>query len=139
MVVYHEEFHLRTKGEVDIIDITEKVQQVVVKSKIKDGLVCVFVPGSTGAVTMMEYEPGLQKDVPRMLERVAPKDIRYDHHETWHDDNGHSHVRASLLGPSLTIPVQGGRLVHGTWQQLVFIELDTRSRERTVVVQLVGE
>jgi len=99
----------------------------------------VFVVGSTGAVTTMEYEPGLQKDLPRALELLAPKHQRYDHHETWHDDNGHSHVRASIMGPSITLPVRNGKLIHGTWQQLVFMEFDTRPRDRKILIQIVGE
>ena len=139
MAVYSSELHLKTEGEDDIVDITDMVQQVVKKSHIKNGIACVFVTGSTGVVTTMEYEPGLKKDIPRALEKIAPKNLHYDHHETWHDDNGHSHVRASIIGPSLTVPIQNSQLMHGTWQQLVFIELDTRSRDRTLLVQLVGE
>ena len=139
MTVYHEEIQVKTKGEVDIIDITDKVEQVVKKSGVKNGIICLFVAGSTAAITTMEYEPGLQKDIPKALEHFAPKQQKYEHHETWHDDNGHSHIRASILGPSLTVPVLNGHLVHGTWQQLVFIELDTQPRTRMITVQLVGE
>jgi len=139
MSVYYGEIGIQTRGEVDIVDITEDVQTVITKSKIKDGIVCVFVKGSTGTVTTIEYEPGLMKDLPRALEKIAPKGIHYDHHETWHDDNGHSHVRASLMGPSTTLPIKHGKLVHGTWQQVVFVELDTRPRQRNVIVQIVGE
>lgn len=139
MSVYYDEINIRTKGEVDIIDITDDLQSVVNKSKLKDGIVCVFVPGSTGTITTIEYEPGLQKDLPRALQKIAPKGEHYDHHETWHDDNGHSHVRASLMGPSLTVPVRNGKLLHGTWQQIVFVELDTRDRNRNIIVQIVGE
>ncbi len=137
--VYSEEIHLQTQGEDDIIDITEKIENIVNTSKIMNGIACLFVVGSTGALTTIEYEPGLKKDLPRALERIAPKNIHYDHHETWHDDNGHSHIRASLIGPSVTIPIREGCLIHGTWQQVVFIELDTQPRKRTIVVQLVGE
>lgn len=139
MSVFSDKINIQTKGEVDIVDITSDVTEVVNKSKIKDGIVCVFVSGSTGALTTIEYEPGLIQDLPRALERIIPKDINYKHHETWHDDNGHSHVRASLVGPSLTIPINNGKLIYGTWQQLVFIELDTRSRNRNIFVQIVGE
>ena len=139
ITVYNKEIHLQTQGEDDIIDITEKVENIVNTSKIKNGIACLFVVGSTGALTTIEYEPGLKKDLPRALERIAPKNIHYDHHETWHDDNGHSHIRASLIGPSVTIPIREGCLIHGTWQQVVFIELDTQPRKRTIVVQLVGE
>ena len=139
MSVYCGEVNIETNRDVDIVDITSDVQEVVSKSKIKDGIVCVFVPGSTGALTSIEYEPGLMKDFPRALEKIAPRGIHYDHHETWHDDNGHSHVRASLMGPSTTFPIKNGKLLHGTWQQLVFVELDTRPRNRNIVVHIVGE
>jgi len=139
MSVYCGEVNIETNGNVDIVDITSDVQDVISKSKIKDGIVCVFVPGSTGSITSIEYEPGLMKDFPRALEKIAPKGIHYDHHETWHDDNGHSHVRASLMGPSTTFPIKNGKLIHGTWQQLVFVELDTGPRNRNIIVQIVGE
>ena len=139
MSVYHDELTIHTQKEGEIIDLTDDVEKLVHKSHIQDGLACIFVPGSTGAVTTMEYEPGLLKDFPQALERLAPKNIPYDHHETWHDDNGRSHVRASILGPSLTVPVHDGHLIHGTWQQLVFIELDTQPRTRKLVVHIIGE
>jgi len=139
MSVYSYELSIQTKGEVDIVDITSDVQKVVSKSKIKEGIVCVFVPGSTGSITTIEYEPGLMQDLPEALERIAPKNMYYKHHETWHDDNGHSHVRASLMGPSKSFPIKNGKLLHGTWQQLVFVEFDTRPRSRKIIVQIVGE
>ncbi len=139
MSVYCDTLEFKTKGEVELVDITSKIQQVVKKSKITNGIACVFVNGSTGSITTVEYEPGLQNDIPVALERFAPKNSTYAHHETWHDDNGHSHVRASLIGPSITLPVQDGQIVHGTWQQVVFVELDTSPRNRTVYVHIVGE
>jgi secondary thiamine-phosphate synthase enzyme len=139
MVSYNDELNIKTNGEVDIIDITNEIQRITNKSKIKNGIVCIFVPGSTGSITTIEYEPGLKKDFPRALQRLAPKGEYYNHHETWHDDNGHSHVRASLMGPSLTIPIIDGRLIHGTWQQIVFVELDTNPRNRNLIVQIVGD
>ncbi len=139
MSVYYEEINIKTNGEVDIIDITASIQDIINKSKLKNGISCVFVPGSTGTLTTIEYEPGLMKDLPRALQKIAPKGEHYDHHETWHDDNGHSHVRASLMGPSITIPIRNGNLIHGTWQQFVFVELDTSPRDRRVIVQIVGE
>jgi len=139
MTVHYHELNLQTKGEVDIINITDEIQKLVSSSSISEGMVCVFVPGSTGTVTTIEFEPGLQQDFPRLLETLAPKGISYEHHKTWHDDNGHSHVRASLMGPSITVPIHKGKLVHGTWQQVVFIELDTRSRQRKLIVQILGE
>ncbi len=139
MTVYNDEISIKTKGEVDIIDITEEIQKIVDKSNIKDGIICVFNPGSTGSLTSIEYEPGLKKDFPRALEKIAPKGEYYNHHETWHDDNGHSHVRASLMGPNVTLPLIKGKVIHGTWQQIVFVELDTSKRTRNIIVQIVGE
>jgi len=139
MSTFSDEIHIRTNGEVDIIDITSQIQSIVDKSKIKNGIVCIFVPGSTGSITTIEYEPGLKKDFPRVLQKIAPKEEHYDHHETWHDDNGHSHVRASLMGPSLSIPITDRKIIHGTWQQIVFVELDTSPRNRNIIVQIVGE
>jgi secondary thiamine-phosphate synthase enzyme len=139
MSAYNEEINIRTNGEVDIIDITSQIQEIVNKSNIKNGIACIFVPGSTGSITTIEYEPGLKKDFPRALQKIAPKGEHYDHHETWHDDNGHSHVRASLMGPSINIPIIDGRIIHGTWQQIVFVELDTSPRNRNLIVQIVGE
>jgi len=139
MGVYYDEINVKTKGEVDIIDITGEIQNIVSKSKLKDGIACIFVKGSTGTITTIEYEPGLMQDLPRALQKIAPKGEHYDHHETWHDDNGHSHVRASLMGPSITVPIKNGKLLHGTWQQIVFVELDTNHRDRNLIVQIVGE
>ncbi|MEF8848163.1 MAG: secondary thiamine-phosphate synthase enzyme YjbQ [Candidatus Thermoplasmatota archaeon] len=140
MAVYSDEIKVNTKGENDIVNLTEDIEKIVKKSKIKEGICCIFNPGSTGSVTTIEYEPGLKKDFPDALKKIAPKDQYYTHHETWHDDNGRSHVKASLLGPSITLPFQNNKLIHGTWQQIVFIELDTRkSRQRNIIVQLVGE
>ena len=139
MSVHSEQIEISTKGEVDIIDITERVQEVVDRSGIKNGMALIFVSGSTGAITTIEYEPGLLHDLPRALERLFPKNIQYKHHETWHDGNGHSHVRASFLGPDLTVPVVNGSLALGTWQQIVFVELDVRRRTRRLIVQVMGE
>ena len=130
---------LSTEGEDDVIDITGEVQRVVDESGVDDGVTVVFVPGSTAVVTTIEYEPGLAKDFPDMLARVAPQDIEYEHQKAWHDGNGRSHVKASLVGPSLAVPFEDGSLTLGTWQQIVLVELDTRPRQREVVVQVMGE
>lgn len=130
---------IKTKGELAMVNITEDVQSVVKESKVNDGIATVFVLGSTAAVTTIEYEPGLLNDFPNMLERIAPKNITYEHEQMWHDGNGHSHVRASLVGPSLTVPFENKQLMLGTWQQIVLIELDIRSRNRNLVVQVIGE
>ena len=131
--------HIKTRGENDMIDITGQTSKAVEESKLKDGIVTVFVSGSTAAITTIEYEPGLTQDFPRMLSRIAPIDIEYEHDNTWHDGNGHSHVRASLIGPSLTIPFKDGDLILGTWQQIVLLETDTRHRERKIILQIIGQ
>ena len=128
-----------TRGEVDILNITDEVAGAVAETNLKNGIVTVFVPGSTGALTTIEYEPGLLRDLPTMLERVAPRGIEYEHEKRWHDGNGHSHVRAALLGPSITIPFEESRLTLGTWQQLAFVELDVRKRSRELILQIIGE
>jgi len=139
MKVHTGEIRISSRGEGDIVDITKEVTEEVRRSGIKNGIACIFVPGSTGAVTTIEYEPGLLEDLPRSLERIAPRNEYYRHHEMWHDGNGHSHVRASIIGPSLTVPIVDGKLVHGTWQQIVFLEMDIRRRDRRLVIQIVGE
>jgi secondary thiamine-phosphate synthase enzyme len=138
MSTYYEEIGFKTKVD-DIVDITGMVQKAVKRSGLKNGQVCVFCIGSTSAVTTLEYEDGLVTDIGTALQRLMPKGIPYAHEMRWHDGNGHSHVRASILGPSLTIPLVGGGLPLGTWQQIVFLELDVRNRSRKVAVQVVGE
>jgi secondary thiamine-phosphate synthase enzyme len=130
---------LKLSKEDDIIDVTKQTSDAVRESELNNGIVNVFVAGSTAAVTTIEYEPGLRYDFPKMLSRIAPKDIQYRHDETWHDGNGHSHVRASLVGPSLTVPFSNGALLLGTWQQIVMLEMDTRPRERVLTIQILGE
>lgn len=139
MTVLTEHISVKTKGEVDIIDLTDKIEGTIENSGLSKGIVTIFVPGSTGALTTIEYEPGLLQDFPAALERIAGRDISYEHEKRWHDGNGHSHVRASLLGPSLTVPFNNAKLILGTWQQIIFIELDVRSRTRNLVVQIIGE
>ena len=138
MSVHTGVLRLETEGELAIVDLTEGVLAVVRQSGVSQGLVNVFVTGSTAAVTTMEYEPGGVRDLQETLERLVPRAREYAHNVLNHDDNAHSHLRASLLGPSETIPVVGGRLVLGTWQQLVLIELDDRPRRREVHVQIVA-
>ena len=123
----------------DIIDITKKVNAAVEESRLQAGIVVVFVPGATGAVTTMEHEPGLLRDINAALERIAPERLEYAHDQRWGDGNGHSHVRASLIGPSLTVPFLSGQLILGTWQQIIFLELDNRPRERSITLQILGE
>ena len=130
---------VQSAGEGDLINLTEQTTKIVEQSKIVDGIATVFISGSTAALTTIEYEPGLKHDFPEMLSRVAPRNIEYEHDNTWHDGNGHSHVRASLIGPSLTIPFKNHRLLLGTWQQIVLIEMDTRPRRRSIITQVMGE
>lgn len=139
MTIVTKTIRVKSKGENDMIDITKQTSKLLEESKLDEGIVTVFVSGSTAAVSTIEYEPGLNDDFPEMLSRVAPKDIEYKHDKTWHDENGHSHVRASLIGPSLTIPFKDGNLMLGTWQQIVLFEMDTRQRTREIIVQLFGE
>ena len=130
---------VQSKGENDIVDLTGKISEKITESKISKGIVTIFVTGSTGALTTIEYEPGLLKDFPDMLSRIAPDKQDYKHEQMWHDGNGRSHVKASLVGPSLTIPFNEGSLTLGTWQQVVFMELDTRGRQREIVLQIMGK
>jgi len=136
---YSEKFSLSTKGFSDIIDITTRVDSAIGRSKIENGLVTVFCPGSTGSVTTIEYETGVLKDLQKAIEKVAPSGIPYEHDRRWGDGNGFSHVRAALMKPSLTIPLIRGKLALGTWQQIVFIDFDNRSRERNLIVQILGD
>ncbi|MBI2931072.1 MAG: YjbQ family protein [Planctomycetes bacterium] len=139
MTVATDTIKLSTRGHTDIHDITAAVQSALERSRLKNGIVTVFTVGSTAGITTVEYEPGLVSDLQRMFEEIAPSNRPYKHHERWGDDNGHSHVRASLLGPSITVPFTNGRLTLGTWQQIVLIDFDTRAREREIVLQMIGD
>ena len=139
MTVITKQLSIHSKEEGEIVDITNKIGQSVSETNLKNGNVTVFVSGSTGALTTIEYEPGLVQDLPKIMERIAPKDLFYEHERRWHDGNGHSHIKAALIGPSLTVPFVNGRLTLGTWQQIVFVELDIRSRVRTIIIQIIGE
>jgi len=130
---------LKTSARDEVIDVTEKVREIVSKSNIREGLACVFVVGSTAAVTTVEHEPGLVTDMRGAMDRLYPKSIDYEHHQRWGDGNGHSHIRASFVGPSLTVPIVDGNLVLGTWQQIVFLEFDNKPRTREITVQIVGD
>lgn len=123
----------------DVVDLTDRVAEAVSATGLRDGLATIFVPGATGAVTTIEHEPGLVRDMGDALQRLVPEDRDYHHNLRWHDGNGHSHIRASLLGPSLSVPFSNGRLMLGTWQQIVFLELDNRPRDRRIVCQVLGE
>jgi len=133
------EIVLRTRGDGDILDITARVSKLVLDSQIMNGTATVFVNGSTAGVTTIEFEPGLVGDFQKLWERLAPKNMPYDHNERWGDGNGYAHVRASLLGASLTVPFADRRMMLGTWQQIILVDFDNRPRQRTVVVQIIGE
>jgi secondary thiamine-phosphate synthase enzyme len=130
---------LSTKGYCDIVDITNEVEKLITNNNFREGNVLVFSGGSTAGITTIEYEPGLLKDYPDFFERIAPANINYEHDNTWHDGNGHSHVRAAIQGASLTVPFSKGRLMLGTWQQIIFVDFDNRSRRREVTVQITGK
>ena len=133
-------FQLRTEPFCDIVDITQQVQNAVKESSIKNGIVNVSVAGSTGAISTTEYEPGLVKhDIEDFLEKILPYNKNYAHHKTWHDHNGAGHVRSFLIKTSQTFPFQNGRVILGTWQQIIFLELDEKPRSRTIYIQIIGE
>jgi len=138
-MIHQEQLSLQTKGHRDIQDITDRVADVVRGSGVRTGLVHVFCLGSTAAVGTIEFEPGLQQDLPDQLDRLLPPSRDYGHEQAWHDGNGHSHLQATLLGPSLTVPIAEGRLVLGTWQQIFHLDCDVRPRQRAVAVTVMGE
>ena len=139
MAVKTETLRIESGKDLEIHDITGKVQEAVEGSGMKSGIVTVFVPGSTGSVTTTEFEPNLNKDLKQAVERLVPSDIEYHHHKTWGDENGKSHVRASLFGPGLTVPFVNRKLTLGTWQQIVLLDFDVPARRREVVLQIMGE
>jgi secondary thiamine-phosphate synthase enzyme len=138
-MVITDELQLQTEGNCHILDITSQVGDAVRASELRDGIVTVFCPGSTGGLSTIEYESGALYDLERTLDQIAPPDRDYRHHLRWGDDNGHSHVRAAVIGPSLTVPFVDGTLTLGTWQQIVFLDFDTRPRSRRLVLQIMGE
>jgi secondary thiamine-phosphate synthase enzyme len=139
MLVKLNHIFLTTGGNTEIIDITQKVSECIVSSTLSNGLVTIFCPSSTSGVTTLEFEPGVLQDLKRIFNELVPSDNSYIHNEAWHDGNGHSHIRAALLKASLTVPLVAGRLTLGTWQQIVFVDFDTRPRKREIIVQIMGE
>ena len=139
MAVYSDSFSFETAKGTDIVDITSRILDTIKSSCIANGIVCVFSPGSTGAITTIEYEPDLTHDLGSALERMIPEFIEYRHNERWHDGNGHSHVRASLIGQSVSFPLIDGNIPLGIWQQVIYLNLDNRPRTRKVIVQVVGD
>ena len=138
-MVHQQQITLHTNGHRHMHDLTGEVAEIVRTSGVKTGVAQVFCVGSTAAVSVVEFEPGLQRDVPEMLDRLMPPSRQYGHEQAWHDGNGHSHLQATLMGPSLAVPVADGQLVLGTWQQVFHLECDVRPRQRTVVVTVIGE
>jgi secondary thiamine-phosphate synthase enzyme len=130
---------INTRGINEIVDITPQIRELVMNSELQNGSALIFVPGATGALSTIEYEPGLIKDMPNLMEKLIPEKEYYHHNETWQDGNGHSHLRATLIGPSLTVPFTEKSLILGTWQQIIFLELDNKPHHRKLVVQLMGE
>lgn len=139
MAFHADTIEFKTRGEVEIRDITDDFAGIVRGSGMSNGIACVFTPSSTSAITTIEFEPGLLRDLPMALEKLFPKNARYEHEMRWHDGNGHSHVRASFMSPSLTVPFVNGSPVLGTWQQIVFVEMDNKARSRRLLVHVVGE
>jgi secondary thiamine-phosphate synthase enzyme len=138
-MTYQESIALETKGHGDLQDVTANVVEIVSRSTIRIGTVHVFAVGSTSAVGVIEFEPGLQKDLPQMLDRLIPPSKNYGHEQTWHDGNGHSHLQATMLGPSLTVPISSCKPVLGTWQQIIHLECDIHARDRTIIVTVMGD
>src|SRR5258708_5606671 len=138
-MTHHDQLTLHTKGHGDMHDLTAEVQRIVAASKVKVGVVHVFAIGSTAAVGVIEFEPGLQRDLPETLDRLMPPSRSYGHEQAWHDGNGHSHLQATLMGPSLSVPVTDGQARLGTWQQIILLECDIRPRERVIIVTVIGE
>lgn len=139
MVVINSTIQIRTNGNAEIVDITDKSREEIQQSLVSDGLLTIFCPSSTSALTTIEFEPGCVKDLTRLLDEIVDSTREYAHNARWGDGNGHSHVRAALLGPSLSVPFINSTLTLGTWQQIIFIDFDNRSRERNLVVQIIGE
>jgi secondary thiamine-phosphate synthase enzyme len=138
-MVVTDAIEVSSAGHTDIQDITEQVREIVARSELHAGTVTIFCPGSTGGLTTIEYESGVVADLRELLDEIAPPDRDYRHHRRWGDDNGSAHVRAALIGPSLTVPFVGGKLTLGTWQQIIFLDFDTRPRQRRLVVQMIGQ
>ncbi|MBP9191122.1 MAG: secondary thiamine-phosphate synthase enzyme YjbQ [Ignavibacteria bacterium] len=139
MKIITKEMVISTEGNCDILNITDRVQSILKTSKLSQGNCCVFSIGSTASVTTIEYEPGLLKDFPKILDKLIPRFSKYSHNETWGDSNGHSHIRSAMIGTSLSVPFLKNDLILGTWQQIVLIDFDNRPRDRRLIVQLYGE
>ena len=138
-MVKTEIIRFQTSGSGDIIDLTDKIADIIQSGEIQNGTITVFAPGSTTGITTIEYEPGLLQDIPTLMEKLIPSNIDYEHDKTWQDGNGFSHLRSALIGSDMTIPIVESKLTLGTWQQIVFLEFDNRNRDRHVILQIMGE
>ncbi|MFZ5979362.1 MAG: secondary thiamine-phosphate synthase enzyme YjbQ [Candidatus Zixiibacteriota bacterium] len=138
-MVQSSEIKFKTRGAGDIVNLTPDLEKIIREGEIDSGVVTIFTPSATSGLTTLEYEPGLLRDLPQLLEEMIPSDRKYYHDETWHDGNGFSHLRAALIGPSLSVPFTASQLTLGTWQQVVFLEFDNRPRQRRVSLQIIGE
>ncbi|MCF8111236.1 MAG: secondary thiamine-phosphate synthase enzyme YjbQ [Desulfobacteraceae bacterium] len=139
MTVFSEDIEVQLAAGMDMEDITGKLESLVTASKIKNGILSATITGSTGSLTTIEHEPGVIEDLRGAIKRMTPPDIEYEHEKAWHDGNGHSHVQAAIIGPSICMQIRGGKMLHGTWQQLVAINHDNRSRRRKIAVTIIGE
>ena len=139
MTVKTQNMSLATRGNADMIDITDQVASIVIETGLLNGIVTIFCPSSTSGLTTIEYEPGALSDLKRLFEQIAPVNQEYQHNQRWHDGNGHSHLRAALLGASLTVPFTNASLTLGTWQQIIYVDFDNRPRSRELVLQLIGD
>ena len=137
MPIYSNELFVQTTGRTDVIDLTPEVSTEISNSSVEDGVVTLFIPGSTAALTTIEFESGVINDLKKAIERITPEDIYYEHNERWGDGNGYSHVRAALIGPSLQVPITSGRMTLGTWQQIVLLDFDNQPRNRRIIVQIL--
>jgi secondary thiamine-phosphate synthase enzyme len=138
-MIYQREIQLQTSQHGQMHNLTDEIAQVVGESRVRSGLVNIFNVGSTGAIGTIEFEPGLQQDLPAMLDKLMPPSRDYGHERAWHDGNGHSHLQATMLGPSLTVPIKDGKLVLGTWQQVFHLECDIKPRRRTIAITVMGD
>jgi len=138
-MIYQREIQLQTAGHRQMHNLTDEVAQIVNASGVQSGVAHIFNVGSTGAIGTIEFEPGLQQDLPAMLDKLFPPSRDYGHEQAWHDGNGHSHLQATMLGASLTVPIKDGKLLLGTWQQVFHLECDVRPRRRTIAITVIGE
>ncbi|MFP4193677.1 MAG: secondary thiamine-phosphate synthase enzyme YjbQ [Desulfosalsimonas sp.] len=139
MTVFSQDIEVQLADGMDMEDITEKLESLIAASNIKNGILSATITGSTGSLTTIEHEQGVMEDLRRAIDRMAPRDIEYEHEKAWHDGNGHSHVQAAIIGPSICMQIRGGKMLHGTWQQVVAINHDNRSRRRKIAVTIMGE